>query len=76
MAVDANLVHYRHLTLVGSTGSTLRDYRRARDLALAGDVPLDRLPRATVPLERVPGALLGAYDGTFKVTVDLEGVSR
>jgi L-iditol 2-dehydrogenase len=76
MVVDANLVHYRHLTLVGSTGSTLRDYRRARDLALAGDVPLDRLPRATVGLERVPEVLLGACGGAFKVMVDPEGASR
>jgi len=76
-AADANLVHYRHLTLVGSTGSTLRDYRRARDLALAGAVPLDRLPRTTVPLQQVPAVLLGAGPaGALKVMVDVEGASR
>jgi L-iditol 2-dehydrogenase len=75
--VDANGVHYRHLTLVGSTGSTLGDYRRARDLAASGKVPLERLPRSTVPLERAPAALLGR-DGhhPLKVTVDVEGASR
>jgi len=75
--VDANVVHYRHLRLVGSTGSTLGDYRRARDLAASGQVPLDRLPRSTVPLERAPEALLGR-DGhhALKVTVDLEGTSQ
>jgi L-iditol 2-dehydrogenase len=74
---DANGVHYRHLTLVGSTGSTLGDYRRARDLAASGKVPLERLPRSTVPLERAPAALLGR-DGhhPLKVTVDVEGASR
>ncbi|MGH9243756.1 MAG: zinc-dependent alcohol dehydrogenase [Acidimicrobiales bacterium] len=55
--VDANLVHYRHLTLVGSTGSTVEDYRRARDLVLAEDVPLGRLPRDTISLEAAPEAL-------------------
>lgn len=75
-AVDANVVHYRHLTLVGSTGSTLRDYRRARDLAVAGEVPLGRLPRVTVPLQRVPEVLLGAGGGPLKVMVDVEGASR
>jgi L-iditol 2-dehydrogenase len=75
--VDANLVHYRHLTLVGSTGSTVADYRRARDLAASGAVPLARLPRSSVPLERAPAALLGR-DGrqALKVTVDVEGAGR
>ncbi len=75
--VDANVVHYRHLTLVGSTGSTLGDYRRARDLAASGKVPLERLPRSTVPLEQAPAALLGR-DGhhPLKVTVDVEGASQ
>jgi L-iditol 2-dehydrogenase len=75
--VDANVVHYRHLTVVGSTGSTVGDYRRARDLAASGQVPLVRLPRSTVPLERAPAVLLGR-DGhrALKVTVDVQGTSR
>jgi L-iditol 2-dehydrogenase len=55
--VDANLVHYRHLTLVGSTGSTVADYRRARDLVAAGTVPLGRLPRRTISLQDAPEGL-------------------
>jgi len=75
--VDANVVHYRHLTVVGSTGSTVGDYRRARDLAASGQVPLVSLPRSTVPLERAPAVLLGR-DGqrALKVTVDVEGTSQ
>lgn len=69
--VDANLVHYRHLTLLGSTGSTIADYRRARDLAASGRVDLGRLPRSTIPLEAVPEALTGPGDPTvLKVMVD------
>jgi L-iditol 2-dehydrogenase len=56
--IDANLVHYRHLRLVGSTGSTVEDYRRARDLARSGAVPLDRMPWRTVGLDEVPEILL------------------
>jgi len=56
--VDANLVHYRHLRLVGSTGSTVEDYRRARDLARSGAVPLDRMPSRTVAFDEVPEILL------------------
>jgi L-iditol 2-dehydrogenase len=75
--VDANAVHYRHLTLLGSTGSSLGDYRRARDLAASAKVPLDRLPRSVVPLERAPAALLGReHHHGLKVTVDVEGASQ
>jgi threonine dehydrogenase-like Zn-dependent dehydrogenase len=75
--VDANVLHYRHLTLVGSTGSSLGDYRRARDLAASAKVPLDRLPRCTIPLERVLEALLGRdRHHALKVTVDVGGTSR
>jgi L-iditol 2-dehydrogenase len=75
--VDANVVHYRHLTLLGSTGSGLGDYRRARDLVASGGIPLDQLPRSTVPLERAPAALLGRNDHhALKVTVDVEGASQ
>jgi L-iditol 2-dehydrogenase len=72
--VDANLVHYRHLALVGSTGSTVADYRRARDLVAAGRIDLARLPRETIALADVPAALAGAPDGrTLKVVVDVAG---
>jgi L-iditol 2-dehydrogenase len=75
--VDVNVVHYRHLTVVGSTGSTVGDYRRARDLAASGEVPLARLPRTTVPLERAPAVLLGRDGlGALKITVDVEGASQ
>lgn len=69
--VDANLVHYRHLTLIGSTGSRIEDYRRARDLAVAGQVDLSLLPVRSIPLEETPGALLGAPTAQ-KVIIDLE----
>ena len=52
--VDANIVHYRHLRLVGSTGSTVEDYRRARDLARSGAVPLDRTAVADGGARRGP----------------------
>ena len=59
--IDANLVHYRHLRLVGSTGSTLADYRRARDMAASGAIPLERLPSRAIALEEVPQILLDPH---------------
>jgi L-iditol 2-dehydrogenase len=56
--IDANLIHYRHLRLMGSTGSTIDDYRHARDLARSGSIPLERLPSRTVSLDEVPERLL------------------
>ena len=69
--IDANVVHYRHLTLVGSTGSALADYRRAVELASSGRIALDRLPTATVGLDEVPEILLGERsEPGLKVIVD------
>lgn len=56
--IDANVVHYRHLSLVGSTGSTVGDYRRALAMARARTLPIDRMPRAEVALDAVPAILL------------------
>jgi len=55
--VDANGIHYRHLTLVGSTGSTMRDYRQAYRLVIEGMVPLARLPRSFVSLQEAVASL-------------------
>jgi L-iditol 2-dehydrogenase len=75
--VDANVIHYRHLTLVGSTGSALSDYRRAVQLVAAGRIPLDRLPTTTVALEDVPKLLAGDGSGrALKVIVDVRGRSE
>jgi L-iditol 2-dehydrogenase len=76
-AIDANVVHYRHLTLVGSTGSGLADYSRAVDLVTAGRIRLDALPRTTVRLDDVPAILLGERTApALKVIVDVGGSSE
>lgn len=72
--VDANVIHYRHLSLVGSTGSGLADYARARDLVNSGKIPLERLPRRTIALESAPEALLGEPEmQELKVVIDVGG---
>jgi L-iditol 2-dehydrogenase len=75
--VDANLVHYRHLRLVGSTGSALSDYRRAVELASDGRIRLESLPRTTIFLDEVPGILVGERtEPGLKVIVDVGGGSE
>jgi threonine dehydrogenase-like Zn-dependent dehydrogenase len=55
--VDANLIHYRHLALVGSTGSTMRDYRQAYEMVASDRIPLGRLPRTLISLEEAVSSL-------------------
>jgi L-iditol 2-dehydrogenase len=72
--IDANVVHYRHLTLVGSTGSSLSDYRAAVELVSSGRVRLESLPTATVPLDDVPEILAGERSAPgLKVIVEVGG---
>jgi L-iditol 2-dehydrogenase len=75
--VDANVVHYRHLRLVGSTGSARSDYRRAVELASEGRIRLESLPRTTVSLPEVPEILAGdRTEPGLKVIVDVGGRSE
>lgn len=73
-SVDANLVHGRHVRLVGTTGSDVDDYQRARRLVSSGQVPLHRLPSAQVPLDEVPTRLRGGGSpDILKTVVDVGG---
>lgn len=57
--VDPNVVHYRHIRLVGTTGSDIDDYIRARNLVLSGRIDLHALPADDVELDDVPDRLGG-----------------
>ncbi|MGH2427805.1 MAG: zinc-dependent alcohol dehydrogenase [Candidatus Limnocylindria bacterium] len=67
--VDANMVHYRHLDLVGSTGSGLVDYAAALELARSGVIDLARLPRTDIGLEDLPSAVATSGVGPALRTV-------
>lgn len=67
--IDANLVHYRHLDLVGSTGSGLTDYREALALIRDGDVPVETLPRDITDLSGVVNAVTRHADETILRTI-------
>ncbi|MFN2485319.1 MAG: zinc-binding dehydrogenase [Acidimicrobiia bacterium] len=71
--IDANVVHYRHLSLMGSTGSRMIDYRRALDLAGSGKVDLGRLPTQLMTLEEAAGILVAERGSEeTKVLVEVE----
>jgi len=67
--VDANIIHYRHLDLVGSTGSGLVDYRDALELVRSGVIDLARLPRTEIDLEGLPAAIAAPGVGAALRTV-------
>ena len=75
--IDANVVHYRHLSLIGSTGSNLTDYRHAHELAATKRVDLSRLPRESMTLEEGQELLIGVRgrdEAKVLVEVDKEGM--
>ncbi|WP_353946562.1 zinc-dependent dehydrogenase [Streptomyces sp. HUAS MG91] len=62
--VDTNRVHYRGLTLTGTTGSGNGDYARSLALASEGRVDLTPLIGDGFPLEKIEDAFAYAASGT------------
>ncbi|WBU38621.1 zinc-dependent dehydrogenase [Homoserinibacter sp. YIM 151385] len=71
ITVDANLVHYRELTLVGVNGSSPAHNREALELIASGRVPVADLVTHRLPLDRVLEAFdLVASGDAIKVTIE------
>lgn len=71
ITVDANLVHYRELTIVGVNGSSPAHNRAALDLIASGAVPVTDLITHRLPLDRVLDAIDIVTRGeAIKVTIE------
>jgi L-iditol 2-dehydrogenase len=71
ITVDANLVHYRELTLVGVNGSTPAHNKRALELIASGAVPVADLITHRLPLDEVlEGIEIVARGEAIKVTIE------
>lgn len=71
ITVDANLVHYRELTLVGVNGSTPDHNKRALELIASGEVPVADLITHRLPLDKVlEGIEIVARGEAIKVTIE------
>ena len=71
ITVDANLVHYRELTLVGVNGSTPAHNKQALDLIASGAVPVADLITHRLPLDEVlEGIEIVARGEAIKVTIE------
>ncbi len=71
ITVDANLVHYRELTLVGVNGSTPAHNKQALELIASGAVPVADLITHRLPLDQVlEGIEIVARGDAIKVTIE------
>jgi L-iditol 2-dehydrogenase len=71
IALDANLVHYRELSVVGANGSSPAQNALALELIASGEVPVGDLITTRLPLERALEALdIVARREGIKVTVE------
>ncbi|MBX6750857.1 MAG: alcohol dehydrogenase catalytic domain-containing protein [Micromonosporaceae bacterium] len=71
ISVDANLVHYRELTLVGASGSSPAHNAEALRLIATGAVPVADLITHRLPLERALEAFdMVARGDAIKVTIE------
>ena len=55
--LDANLIHYRELTVTGTTGQTIRDYRTTMGFIASGKVRVDELVSDRYPLREIRAAI-------------------
>jgi L-iditol 2-dehydrogenase len=71
ITLDANLVHYRELFLMGAYGSRPAQNREALALIASGQVPVAKLVGLVLPLERVrEGIETVAQGSVLKVVVE------
>lgn len=71
ITVDANLVHYRELTIVGVNGSSPAHNRQALELIASGAVPVADLITHRLPLDRLLDAIdIVARGEAIKVTIE------
>ena len=68
--VDSNLVHYRQLTVTGTTGGAPRDFRTALELLAAGRVPIERVISHRFPIGRLAEAFdVALHASAMKVVI-------
>ena len=71
VTVDANLVHYRELSIVGANGSSPDHNKKALEMIASGEVPVLDLITHRLPLDRVHDAIDTVAKGAaIKVTIE------
>lgn len=74
VSLNANLVHYRELFIMGAYGSSPSHNRMALELLASGKIPTSQFLGLTVPLERIEEGLKAIAEGrVLKVVVKPDG---
>lgn len=63
VALDVNRIHYRNLTLTGTTGGSVSDYRTALQLVAEGELHLERIVAARFGFDQLAEAYETAQRG-------------
>jgi threonine dehydrogenase-like Zn-dependent dehydrogenase len=75
VTLNTNLIHYKELQVMGTTGSTLSDFQKSIEIAASGRVHLDALATGQFPIEKTQEAFDYAASGSgMKAVVVMEGV--
>lgn len=70
---DSNLIHYKELVTLGTTGSSVSDYYKTLDIAFSGRMDLKELISARFTIDRINEAFEYAMSGKgLKVLVENE----
>ncbi|MPZ00172.1 MAG: alcohol dehydrogenase catalytic domain-containing protein [Actinophytocola sp.] len=71
VSIDANLVHYRELTIIGANGSSPDHNKQALAMIASGEVPVADLITVRLPLDQVHTALDTVANGeAIKMTIE------
>ncbi len=63
VALDTNVIHYKQITVTGTTRQSLAQYRRCLALLASGRLAVGSVVTATYPIEKAPEAFAAAGRG-------------
>jgi len=64
VSMDSNQIHYKQLSIFGTTGSNVRQYIRAMNLIESGAIEIEKLISDRIPLSDFAQGLKKAQEGT------------
>jgi len=71
--LNTNLIHYKELQVVATTGSSIADYRQAMKIAASGKIELGKIATGIFPLEDIQAAFDYAASGAGMKACVIQG---